>query len=109
MPTGSAANTEENKAFYEGQKSTWASGYRDAAIVVLSREGAEGVDMLMKDTDDDGVTVISSLALHQNGQYLVRFLIVDLPEHQAFCRQMRHMYRRQAVRAARRSSSLNWQ
>ena len=28
MPTGSAANTEENKAFYEGQKSTWASGYK---------------------------------------------------------------------------------
>ena len=74
MPTGSAANTEENKAFYEGQKSTWASGYKDAAIVVLSREGAEGVDMLMKDTDDDGVTVISSLALHQNEKDLLELV-----------------------------------
>lgn len=29
-PTGSAAGTEENKAFYEGQRGTWATAYNDA-------------------------------------------------------------------------------
>ena len=70
-PTGSAANTEENKAFYEGQKGTWASAYRDAAIVVFTREGAEGTDLIMNDTDDDGTTPMSSLALHQNEKDLL--------------------------------------
>ncbi len=68
---GSAANTEENKAFYEGQRGTWASSYKDVAIVVFTREGAEGTDMLMQDTDDDGVTRMSSLALHQNEKDLL--------------------------------------
>ncbi|WP_294498310.1 glycoside hydrolase family 3 C-terminal domain-containing protein [uncultured Gemmiger sp.] len=72
--TGSAANTEENKAFYEGQRSTWADGYKDAAIVVFTREGAEGTDMLMQDTDDDGVTPMSSLALHQNEKDLLELV-----------------------------------
>lgn len=74
---GKAANTEENKAFYEGQRGTWANGYRDAAIVVFTREGAEGTDMLMKDTDDDGVTVMSSLALHQNEKDLLEMVRAD--------------------------------
>ena len=70
-PTGSAAGTEENAAFYEGQRSTWADAYNDAAIVVFTREGAEGTDMTMQDVDDDGVTVMSSLALHQNEKDLL--------------------------------------
>lgn len=74
LPTGTAANTEENRAFYESQRSTWASSYKDAAIVVLTREGAEGVDLLMKDTDDDGITVMSSLALHQNEKDLLELV-----------------------------------
>ena len=74
---GKAANTEENKAFYQGQRGTWASGYQDAAIVVFTREGAEGTDMLMKDTDDDGVTVMSSLALHQNERDLLELVRAD--------------------------------
>lgn len=73
-PTGSAANTEEDKAFYESQRSTWADGYKDAAIVVFTREGAEGTDMLMQDTDDDGVTPMSSLALHQNEKDLLELV-----------------------------------
>lgn len=74
---GKAANTEENKAFYQGQRGTWAGGYQDAAIVVFTREGAEGTDMLMKDTDDDGVTVMSSLALHQNERDLLELVRAD--------------------------------
>ena len=73
-PTGSAANTEEKKSFYEGQKNTWANDYNDAAIVVFTREGAEGTDLTMQDTDDDGKTVMSSLALHQNEKDLLELV-----------------------------------
>lgn len=76
-PTGSAANTEENKAFYEGQSGTWAGTYSDAAIVVLTREGAEGTDLTMQDVDDDGVTPMSSLALHQNEKDLLALVRED--------------------------------
>lgn len=76
-PTGSAANTEENKAFYEGQSGTWAGAYSDAAIVVLTREGAEGTDLTMQDVDDDGVTPMSSLALHQNEKDLLALVRED--------------------------------
>ena len=72
--SGSAAGTEENKAFYDALKGTFASDYKDAAIVVFAREGAEGTDMMMKDTDDDGKTVISSLALHQNEKDLLELV-----------------------------------
>jgi len=76
-PTGSAANTEENKAFYEGQRGTWASAYKDAAIVVFTREGAEGNDLKMQDVDDDGVTPMSCLALHQNEKDLLALVRED--------------------------------
>ncbi|MBR1814767.1 MAG: hypothetical protein IJ773_13225 [Lachnospiraceae bacterium] len=62
--TGFMTGAEENKAFYEALASSWANDYKDAAIVVFCREGAEGTDLLMKDLDDDGTTVISNLALH---------------------------------------------
>jgi len=75
--SGSAANTEDNKAFYEGQRSTWQSDYRDVAIVTFTREGAEGTDLMMKDTDDDGRTVISALALHQNEKDLLELVRKD--------------------------------
>ncbi len=75
-PTGSAAGTEENKAFYEGQRSTWAD-YKDAAIVVFTREGAEGNDLKMQDVDDDGTTPMSSLALHQNEKDLLALVRED--------------------------------
>ena len=68
--TGSAAGTEENKAFYEALTGSFAD-YNDAAIVVLTREGSEGTDLIMKDVDDDGTTQISCLALHQNERDLL--------------------------------------
>ena len=47
--------------------------YTDAAIVVLSRIGAEGTDLDMTDTDDDGDT-ISALALHSNEREMLRIV-----------------------------------
>ena len=67
--SGSAAGTEEPKAFYEAFQNTFAD-YNDAAIVVFTREGAEGTDLLMDDVDDDG-THMSSLALHKNERDLL--------------------------------------
>lgn len=57
--TGTATNTEENKAFYQGLANTWANDYKDAAIVVFAREGGEGHDLLMDDVDTDGSTISS--------------------------------------------------
>ena len=68
--TGSAAGTEENKAFYSALTDSFAD-YNDAAIVVLTREGAEGTDLIMNDVDDDGTTQMSALALHQNEKDLL--------------------------------------
>ena len=65
--SGSAKGSEENKAFYEALASTWADDYKDAAIVVFAREGAEGTDLKMQDLDDDGVTVISSAGAGAEG------------------------------------------
>ena len=68
--SGSAKGTEENKAYYEALQGTFAD-YSDAAIVVFTREGAEGTDLIMDDIDDDGVTHLSCLALHQNERDLL--------------------------------------
>ena len=68
--TGSAAGTEEDKAFYSALTDSF-SDYNDAAIVVLTREGAEGTDLNMVDVDDDGKTPMSALALHQNEKDLL--------------------------------------
>lgn len=74
--TGTATNTEENKAFYQGLANTWANDYKDAAIVVFAREGAEGQDLLMDDVDTDGST-ISGLALHENERELLELVRKD--------------------------------
>lgn len=74
--TGTATNTEENKAFYQGLANTWANDYKDAAIVVFAREGAEGQDILMDDVDTDGST-ISGLALHENERELLELVRKD--------------------------------
>ncbi len=70
--TGSAAGSEENKAFYEQYADSFAD-YSDAAIVVFAREGAEGTDLNMQDKDDEGGSTdpISSLALHKNERDLL--------------------------------------
>lgn len=74
--TGTATNTEENKAFYQGLANTWANDYKDAAIVVFAREGGEGHDLLMDDVDTDGST-ISSLALHKDERDLLEMVRKD--------------------------------
>lgn len=56
---------ELDKAFYDNAISS-VGEYADAAIVVISRVGAEGTDMSMQELDDDGTTTVSSLALHKN-------------------------------------------
>ena len=74
--TGTATNTEENKAFYQGLANTWANDYKDAAIVVFAREGGEGHDLLMDDVDTNGST-ISSLALHKDERDLLEMVRKD--------------------------------
>ncbi len=73
--TGSAAGSEENRAFYEQYADTFAD-YSDAAIVVFTREGAEGTDLMMQDKDDEGGSAepISSLALHKNERDLLEMV-----------------------------------
>ncbi len=73
--TGSAAGTEENKAFYEQYADSFAD-FNDAAIVVFTREGAEGTDLNMLDKDDEGGSTepISSLALHKNERDLLEMV-----------------------------------
>lgn len=73
--TGSAAGSEENKAFYSQYTSSFAD-YSDAAIVVFTREGAEGTDLNMQDVDDEGGASgsISSLALHKNERDLLELV-----------------------------------
>ncbi len=72
--SGSVANTEDPISYYDSVKSSWANDYNDVAIVVFSRQGAEGTDLKMQDVDDDGVTVMSSLALHQNEKDLLEMV-----------------------------------
>ena len=76
---GSAKGSEENKAFYEAQRSSWENDYKDAAIVVFSRQGGEGTDLAMRDDDDEGGSTdkISSLALHKNERDLLELVRSD--------------------------------
>ena len=73
---GSAKGSEENKAFYEALTGTFANDYKDAAIVMFARQGAEGTDLKMKDEDDEGGATgyISSLALHKNERDLLEMV-----------------------------------
>lgn len=64
-PSAGTGRGEESPAFYDARM-TEVGDYTDAAIVVLSRVGAEGTDMKMDELDDDDVTHLSSLALHSN-------------------------------------------
>ncbi len=68
----SASLSEEPLSFYQKLESSF-EGYRDCCIITLSRVGSEGVDLLMDDVDDDGVSILSSLALHQNEEALLSF------------------------------------
>ena len=75
--SGSSANTEDPISYYDTVKGSWANDYNDVAIVTFARQGAEGTDLKMQDVDDDGVTVISSLALHQNEKDLLEMVRND--------------------------------
>ncbi len=72
--SASAAGSEEPISFYTALDYSWQSSYHDVAILTIAREGAEGRDLAMDDMDDDGVTTISSLALHQNERDLLQYL-----------------------------------
>lgn len=74
--TGTASGFEENKAFYQALSNTWASDYKDAAIVVFAREGGEGVDLTMNDVDDDG-SPARGLELHKNERDLLEMVRAD--------------------------------
>lgn len=65
---GSGKGVEEPISFYDAQRSTYQSDFKDAAILIFAREGAEGYDILMDDDDDAGgsASKISSLKLHKN-------------------------------------------
>lgn len=76
LSNGSAAGTEENREFYEALAHTWESDYRDVAIVTFARQGSEGVDIMMRDKDDNG-DFISALALHQNEKDLLELVRRD--------------------------------
>lgn len=62
---------EESPDFYDAKIAS-VGEYTDAAIVVLSRVGAEGTDVAMSETDDDGTTVLSGLALHSNEREMLK-------------------------------------
>ncbi|MFA6830347.1 MAG: glycoside hydrolase family 3 C-terminal domain-containing protein [Bacilli bacterium] len=73
--SGSAKGSEENSAFYNDLTSSFATSYKDACIITIAREGAEGTDMIMDDSDDEGGATgkISSLALHKNEKDLLSY------------------------------------
>ena len=62
---------EEKIGFYtDDLKSTWENDYNDAAIVMFSREGGEGIELIMKDGEEG----ISQLALHKDEADLLRMI-----------------------------------
>lgn len=62
---------EEDISFYTDEiKQTWSDGFNDVAIVLLSREGGEGVELYME-TPAEG---ISQLALHQEEKDLLQMI-----------------------------------
>ncbi len=61
---------EENTAFYtDALQKSYAQDYNDAAIVMFSREGGEGIEL--KNHDSDGISV---LALHQDEKDLLSMI-----------------------------------
>lgn len=62
---------EENISFYtDDLKASWDDGFNDVAIVMLAREGGEGVELYME-TPTEG---ISQLALHQEEKDLLQMI-----------------------------------
>lgn len=62
---------EEEITFYTNEiQNSWADNYNDVAIVMLSREGGEGVEVYTKDPDEG----ISQLALHQDEKDMLQMI-----------------------------------
>lgn len=62
---------EEDISFYTHElRQTWADGFNDVAIVMIAREGGEGVELYMQ-TPTEG---ISQLALHQQEKDLLQMI-----------------------------------
>lgn len=62
---------EEDISFYtDDLKKSWEDDYNDVAIVMLTREGGEGVELYT----EDPVEGISQLALHQNEKDLLQMI-----------------------------------
>lgn len=71
--SGSGLNLEEPQSFYTDElKLSWEN-YKDAAIVVIAREGGEGIDMAVSEVDEDGA-VISSLAVHKREREMLSMI-----------------------------------
>lgn len=73
LTAGSGAGFEETPGFYQSCMGR-VGEYDDAAVVVLTRQGAEGTDLAMDDIDDDGQTVLSALALHSNEREMLKLV-----------------------------------
>ena len=62
---------EEDISFYtQDLKSSWENDYNDVAIVMLAREGGEGVELYTEDPEEG----ISQLALHQDEKDLLAMI-----------------------------------
>ncbi|MDD3417296.1 MAG: glycoside hydrolase family 3 C-terminal domain-containing protein [Lachnospiraceae bacterium] len=62
---------EEDISFYtEELRSSWEKDYNDVAVVMLSREAGEGVEVFTEDPDEG----ISQLALHQDEKDLLQMI-----------------------------------
>lgn len=62
---------EENIDFYSDDlKASWENDYNDVAIVMLAREGGEGMELYMEDPAEG----ISQLSLHQNEKDLLQMI-----------------------------------
>lgn len=62
---------EEDSSFYTDElKDSWSDDYNDVAIVMLSREGGEGVELYTEDPDEG----ISQLALHQDEKDMLQMI-----------------------------------
>ena len=62
---------EEDISFYtDDLKNSWSETYNDVAIVMLTREGGEGSEIYMEDSEEG----ISQLALHQSEKDMLKMI-----------------------------------
>lgn len=71
---GYATGTENPGSFYRQYESSWQNDYNDVAIITIARQAGESMDMVTDEIDDDGVSHISSLALHSNEREMIEVI-----------------------------------